>query len=128
VRAFGVCQNLAGKRLFILTLSSLRPLRNPLRILRLKKNIYRVGGKNYQRTNRARCGSTGASAPGSANFLTAGAVTAKGAKNCKFWKLEGLPLREGRHKRCRQSRKMLCFFAFYQTWVIIVFPLSLIAL
>ena len=37
-------------------------------------NGYRVGGKNYQRTNRARCGSTGASAPGSVNFLSAGAV------------------------------------------------------
>ena len=43
---------------------------------------YRAGGKNYQRTNRARSGScgsltlgAGASAPGSVNFLPAGAVT-----------------------------------------------------
>ena len=36
---------------------------------------YRVGGKNYQKTNRARCGSTGATAPGSVNFLSAGTVS-----------------------------------------------------
>jgi len=35
---------------------------------------YRDGGKNYQRTNRARCGSTGAAAPDSVNFFPANPV------------------------------------------------------
>ena len=45
------------------------------------KKPYRVGGKNKQRTNRARCGSTGANAPGSVNFLSAGAVTLNKSRN-----------------------------------------------
>ena len=39
----GVCQNLAGKRFFVITSSSLPTLRNPLRPLRLKKT-YSPGG------------------------------------------------------------------------------------